>query len=255
MWATLAAATCSGLAGAVSVSAWEDLAGAISVAGQPSGKKQKVHLEIYYESLCPYCHELLDNDFRKIWGEKDFRDRIDLELVPFGNAAVVTQDHISPGYKFWYPDAKYPVIVCQHYDGECLGNELHACANHLHGQEKMVDFVLCMVGMQAKTGAGVEKSSYQCMVDMNIDPHKMKNCVGSQENKERMMELGKRSTRSELQRKYVPWVMLDDAHVEFPDDDEKGHDLITPICGMLAKPLPKLCKEPRPSRGSKRRGH
>jgi hypothetical protein len=239
---TLAAAACSGLAGAVSVTA--------RASGRPSVTKQKVHLEIYYESLCPDCHELLDNDFRKIWGETDFRDRIDLELIPFGNAAVVTEEHTSPGYHFWHPEAKYPAIICQHFEGECLGNEIHACANHSYGSGKMVDLVLCMVGKQAQ-GEGIEKSSYDCMVNLGISSSTIKSCVGSDESKQRMIDLGIRSTRSELQRKYVPWVMIDNVHVDFPDDGEKGHDIITPLCGMLAEPLPQLCAEHRRSKGSK----
>jgi len=244
MWAllTLAAAACSGVAGAVSVTA--------RASGKASGTKEKVHVEIYYESLCPDCHDLLNNDFRKIWGDEDLRARIDLELVPFGNAAVVTKETISAGYHFWHPDAKYPVIICQHKDGECLGNEIHACVNSTHGTEKMVDLVLCMVGKQVQ-GAGVEKSSFECMADLTIDPNKIKSCVGSDESKQRMIDHGRRSTRSELHRTYVPWVMTDNVHVDFPDDGSTGHDLITPLCGMLAKPLPKLCKEPRPSRGNK----
>jgi len=163
---------------------------------------------------------------------------------------LVAEENISPGYKFWHPNAKYPVIICQHYEGECLGNEVHACVNSTHNHEKMVDFVLCMVDKQVQ-GAGVEKSSFECMVDMKIDPNKIKSCVGSEENKQRMIALGKRSTRSELKRKYVPWVMTDDVHLDFPDDDEKGHDLISPLCGMLSPPLPHICQEPKPSKGNK----
>jgi len=248
MWAllTLAAAACSDFAGAVRLTA--------RASGELAGTQERVHLEIYYESMCPDCHDLLDNDFRNIWGDEDFRHRIDLELIPFGNAMVATKERISSGYQFWHPDAKYPVIVCQHQEGECLGNEIHACVNSTHGSEKMVDLVLCMVGKQVQ-GAGVEKASFECMADLTIDRNKIKSCVGSVGNKERMIEFGRRSTRSELHRTYVPWVMTDDVHVDFPDDGSNGHDIITPLCGMLATPLPKLCKEPRPSRGSKRRGH
>lgn len=244
MWAllTLAAAACSGFAGAFSLTA--------SASGKPSGTKEKVHLEIYYESMCPDCHDLFNNDVRKIWGAEDFRGRVDFDLVPFGNAAVATEEHISSGYKFWHPDAKYPIIICQHKEGECLGNEIHACVNSTHGTEKMVDLVLCMVDKQVQ-GAGVEKASFDCMADLTIDPKKVQSCMGSEESKQRMLDHGRRTYRSELARTYVPWVMADDVHVDFPDDGSEEHDIITPLCGMLAKPLPKLCMEPRQSRGNK----
>jgi len=211
--------------------------------GQPQAKKSVVHLDLYFESLCPYCHALLDEPFRRIWGEKDFRDRITVDLIPFGNAMVVPGDKISQGYHFFHPDATYPVIICQHKEGECLGNEIQACVNHMHGTNTAVEFTLCMVGKQVK-GQGIEMSSYDCMQELKIAPQPVKNCVGSDESRTRMIGHGERSMRPQLNRSYVPWVMADDAHVEMDDD----HDLITPLCAMLAEPLPKLCSEPKPEK-------
>lgn len=240
---SLAAAVCSCIVGTAGAAQSFVRMRGLEVPGQPQEKKAKVHLDLYYESMCPYCHALLDGPFRRIWGDKDFKDRITVDLIPFGNAMVVSEDRISPGYKFFHPDAKYPVIICQHKEGECLGNEIQACVNDMHGVDTAVGLTLCMVERQVK-GQGVEMSSYDCMKKLKIDPDPVKACVGSDSSRTRMISHGERSYKPELNRSYVPWVMADDKHVEMDDD----HDLITPLCSMLAEPLPKLCSEPKPEK-------
>jgi len=237
---SLAAAVCSCIVGSAGAAQSFVRARGPEVPGQ---KKATVHLDLYYESLCPYCHALLDGPFRRVWNDTDFRNRITVDLIPFGNAMVVPGDKISQGYHFFHPDAKYPVIICQHKEGECLGNEIQACVQDMHGVNTAVEMTLCMVGKQVK-GQGIEMSSYDCMLDLKIEPQPVKACVGSDQSRNRMIKHGERSMMPQLNRSYVPWVMADNEHVEMDDD----HDLITPLCGMLAEPLPKLCSEPKPQK-------
>lgn len=46
-----------------------------------AGKPQKVKLNLYYESLCPYSQKFINDDLVKLFES-------DLKLVPFGNAKV-----------------------------------------------------------------------------------------------------------------------------------------------------------------------
>ncbi|KAL0773209.1 hypothetical protein Bca101_038360 [Brassica carinata] len=52
-----------------------------------AGKPQKVKLNLYYESLCPYSQKFINDDLVKLF-ESDLHRITDLKLVPFGNAKV-----------------------------------------------------------------------------------------------------------------------------------------------------------------------
>ena len=54
----------------------------------------KVTLSLYYETLCPYCSNFLVNYLPKIFDD-GLISIVDLELVPYGNAQVVSNGSIS----------------------------------------------------------------------------------------------------------------------------------------------------------------
>jgi len=53
----------------------------------PSQSHKKVSLELYYESLCPYCANFIVNYLPQIF-EHDLLSIVDLKLVPWGNAKL-----------------------------------------------------------------------------------------------------------------------------------------------------------------------
>lgn len=54
----------------------------------------KVSLELYYESLCPYCSRFIVNRLAGIF-EDGLIDAVHLRLVPYGNARVASNSEIS----------------------------------------------------------------------------------------------------------------------------------------------------------------
>ncbi|OEL29561.1 hypothetical protein BAE44_0009423 [Dichanthelium oligosanthes] len=71
---------------------------------------EKVSLELYYESLCPYCSRFIVNRLAGIF-EDGLIDAVDLRLVPYGNARVGSNGDIS----------------CQ--SGSCLWGRPHVSQN------------------------------------------------------------------------------------------------------------------------------
>ncbi|KAG8096371.1 hypothetical protein GUJ93_ZPchr0013g34170 [Zizania palustris] len=61
-------------------------------SGSPA--EAKVSLELYYESLCPYCSRFIVNHLAGIF-EDGLIAAVDLSLVPYGNAHVVSNDTVS----------------------------------------------------------------------------------------------------------------------------------------------------------------
>jgi interferon, gamma-inducible protein 30 len=54
----------------------------------------KVSLELYYESLCPYCSRFIVNRLAGVFKD-GLIDAVDLRLVPYGNARVGSNGEIS----------------------------------------------------------------------------------------------------------------------------------------------------------------
>ncbi|KAL6645749.1 hypothetical protein ACP70R_017357 [Stipagrostis hirtigluma subsp. patula] len=54
----------------------------------------KVSLELYYESLCPYCSRFIVNRLAGIF-QDGLIEAVDLRLVPYGNAHVGSNSEIS----------------------------------------------------------------------------------------------------------------------------------------------------------------
>jgi len=206
---------------------------------------RKAQLTVYYETLCPYCERLFDISFRKIWEDAEFRERLDLELVPFGNAKVISRRNLAEGYQFWHPDAPDPTVVCQHWEPECLGNEIQSCAIDLFGTTDAAGLVVCMAGKHSR-GHGIEMSAYDCLQELGIDPAKVKQCLGSRRSTRLTLTHGKWSTRRSLKRKYVPWVMINGRHAELDDE----HDLVRPLCAVLREPKPALCNQDTSNTGA-----
>lgn len=211
-----------------------------SLLSATDARTSKVRVEIFYEALCPFCERLFNASFRKIWEDAEFRERVDLTLLPFGNARVTGRRRLEAGYLFWHPDASNPTVRCQHGEQECLGNEIQSCAIDLIGTREAASLVLCMAGQNVQ-GYGIEKASYECMEELHIDRDKVKQCLGSRRSSRMTIRHGRRSTRRSLKRKYVPWVMMNGRHEELDEE----HDLVRPLCAAMRSPKPALCSQAR----------
>ena len=78
---------------------------------------QKVQVQLYFESLCPYCQNAITGSFAEAFAHPDFLDMADVLLVPYGNAHE-------------YADGDSWTFTCQHGVDECVYNEIENCSNH-----------------------------------------------------------------------------------------------------------------------------
>jgi hypothetical protein len=60
----------------------------LSLVTMASGIFQKVHVTVYYETLCPDSQRFITFQLYPAW--KDLRDHLILEFVPFGKSSVST---------------------------------------------------------------------------------------------------------------------------------------------------------------------
>lgn len=199
-------------------------------------QSQKAIVEIYYETLCPSSLDLLNGSFRKAWQNKELRERMDVRLYPFGNARMLSKKEVSEDFKVEHPQAKYPVIDCQHGMEECLGNQIQACATKELDMSKSVDLVLCMASQGASVE--IESLSRDCATKLDISMNGLAECITSAHGHKLMTELGKKSLDPELHRSYVPFVVVNGKHEQAADEN----DFLGPVCSAIGIPKPALCE-------------
>lgn len=212
--------------------------------------KELAKVEIYYETKCPACEQLLNVSLREAFEDKKLSSRVEFNLYPFGNAVMLPANEVSEGYHFWHDNTSVAgarsigtlvgdvVFLCQHDDEECLGNMIQACTMDLvETPSRYVPFTLCMASYNLSIG--VEKTSYECGEKLGIDMAAVRKCVLSRTGNELEAEIEKKSDPMALQRDHVPFVMINGVH--FPDADDG--ELVAAICASITDPKPSICQD------------
>ena len=112
----------------------------------------KVHLDLYYESLCPDCSSFIQSQLKPTW-ERLHRSKImSISLYPFGNA----KEHELANGTFTY--------TCQHGEEECFGNFVEACILKLKqfDADQYMPMIACIEeGVQ--TGKSIKNVVQSCL--------------------------------------------------------------------------------------------
>ncbi|GFP84237.1 gamma-interferon-inducible lysosomal thiol reductase [Phtheirospermum japonicum] len=155
-----------------------------------SNNDDKVTLALYYESLCPYCSNLIVNYLYKLF-DSDIISITDLKLIPYGNAKIKPNS----------------TITCQHGPWECLLNTVESCAIDAWPDVKdHFPFIYCVESL-------VYEHNYTywetCFEKLGLDASPVTRCLNSDRGTE--LELAYAAETSALQppHKYVPWVVVD----------------------------------------------
>uniref|UniRef100_A0A7S2JEU8 Gamma-interferon-inducible lysosomal thiol reductase n=1 Tax=Alexandrium andersonii TaxID=327968 RepID=A0A7S2JEU8_9DINO len=199
-----------------------------------------VQLDLFYESMCPYCHMFINDTLKDLWQDTEMRALVDLRLHPAGNLQALDARSVSKGYFFWHPERKSDkyIYLCQHGESECLGNLIHMCAKKVLSADTHMSLLFCMA---KNTESVPEKSSFACMQELSIEPTPVKDCVFSPSANEEMMDIVQADAELDPPRKYVPWVVVNGKHIEI----EHGKaELRQAICDALAAKgdSPAACK-------------
>ncbi|WVZ56619.1 hypothetical protein U9M48_007116 [Paspalum notatum var. saurae] len=147
---------------------------------------EKVSLELYYESLCPYCSRFIVNRLAGIF-EDGLIDAVELRLVPYGNARVGSNNEIT----------------CQHGPYECLLNTVEACAIDAWPDLAMhFSFIYCVEDLVVK---GQYKEWEYCFQKLGFDPKPITECYKSEQGHKLELKYAKETDALEPPHQYVPW--------------------------------------------------
>ena len=108
------------------------LASAFELRAVPNG--DKVLVELYFESLCPYCQQFILGSLKTAASTKDLWTIADFKAYPYGNARTIQN---GSSWSF----------TCQHGVNECYGNMIEACAiNTYDWYTQALPFIICLEG-------------------------------------------------------------------------------------------------------------
>jgi interferon gamma-inducible protein 30 len=169
-------------------------------------EEKKVKLELYYETLCPYCARFIVEKLYTIF-DTGIIDITDLKLIPYGNAKI-------------RPNG---TITCQHGQWECLLNTVEGCAIATWPDvNEHFPYIYCVENLIYQ---GDYSKWETCFDKLGLDPKPIYDCYENGKGHE--IQLGFAAVTNALQppHKYVPWVTVDGQPLY---DDY--HEFITFIC-------------------------
>ncbi|KAL3653023.1 hypothetical protein CASFOL_002704 [Castilleja foliolosa] len=177
-------------------------------AAAASNNGDKVTLALYYESLCPYCSNLIVNYLYKLF-DSDIISITDLKLIPYGNAKIKPNSTITCQSlaTIFSNGLINKVHLNLHGPWECLLNTVESCAIDAWPDVKdHFPFIYCVESL-------VYENNYTywetCFEKLGLDASPVTNCLNSDRGTE--IELAYAAETSALQppHKYVPWVVVD----------------------------------------------
>ncbi|KAL8496625.1 hypothetical protein ACS0TY_020353 [Phlomoides rotata] len=159
-----------------------------SAAAAAVNNDEKVTLEVYYETLCPYCSNLIVNYLYKLF-DSDLKSITDLRLIPYGNAKI-----------------KNGTIVCQHGPWECVLNTVESCAIDAWPDVDHFPFIYCVETL-------VYQNNYTywetCFEKLGLDATPVTDCYNSDRGTQLELRYAAETNALQPPHKYVPWVVVD----------------------------------------------
>lgn len=154
-----------------------------------SGEDGRVLVEMYSESLCPYCKNFIVNYLSKFF-ENGLINIVELRIIPYGNA------HIHEGGS----------IVCQHGEDECRLNVIQTCAINLWPDVfKWFPFVYCLEALDKQIAYAQWTS---CVGPSGLDLARILECFQGPLGLQLELANAKETDSLDPPHRYVPWVLV-----------------------------------------------
>ncbi|XP_050304863.1 gamma-interferon-inducible lysosomal thiol reductase-like [Anthonomus grandis grandis] len=179
--------------------------------------EDRVQVQVYYESLCPYSIDFIVNQlypgFLTIGS-----DKINLELIPYGHAT----ESLINGTK---------TFKCQHGPAECYGNKIHSCVIDLYDVNSSTQFIFCAEGSDSPT----DDSNLQiCARNTNgISWSEIEECMSSGKGDDLLSENGKKTAL--VNPLGVPYIVFDGVYSD-KNQNAAQTDFRKFVCDLSGNP-------------------
>ena len=169
----------------------------------------KVHIDLYYESQCPGCRELITGSFSEAYQTSGFLQMAEMTYVPYGNAQEVEEDD----------DQEYH-FDCQHGPSECRYNTIEVCAlAKIPGPTQQFDFLQCIEHHDANRAAAQDYAAVtrDCAHRTHVDAAvltTLQDCVTSSEGNALDHDMAVKTQALDPPHQYVPYLVVNGVHDE-----------------------------------------
>lgn len=179
----------------------------------------KVKVDFYYESLCPYCQQYMVGSLKTAANTKDFWKICDFNLYPYGNAR---RAKVGESWNF----------TCQHGVRECEGNLIETCAIKLFDKyTQALPFIICLeTNSNDWTSQGKK-----CASQIGIDWNKISSCATSSTGINYEVEMAIATESLQPAHTYVPWVVVNGAHSQSTESSVISN-MVRYVCSIYRGP-------------------
>ncbi|KMT05397.1 hypothetical protein BVRB_7g175270 [Beta vulgaris subsp. vulgaris] len=190
----------------------------IQVSLGTSNLAEKVTLDLYYESLCPFSANFISNELPNLF-LNGLIDIVDLRLFPWGNARLNSGN-----------------FDCQHGPDECLLNTVEACAiDTWPNLNDHFPYISCVETL-------VYEGNYTkwpiCFKEFDLDPNTLTGCYKGAYGKKLELKYANLTAQLNPPHTYVPWVLVagKPIYLNYPN-------FMSYICKAYKGPTPSACKK------------
>jgi interferon gamma-inducible protein 30 len=172
-----------------------------------------VTVQAYTESLCIDCKNFIDRQLVSAY-HKLGTDVIDLQIVPFGNARL---------------DTDQQTVKCQHGEAECDANTWEQCAVEQYPPPTYLEFIGCLetsIPMGYSDEIFDESIFQDCAELAFIDFPQLKEC---HDNPLERWILQQEYANLTPDHEYVPWIIINGNFF-----DEEKQDFFKEVCEEYA---------------------
>lgn len=161
--------------------------------------ERSVHVELYYESLCPDCTGFITKQLYPTWNKLKGTQTLSISLYPFGNAR---ETKLANGTYVYH---------CQHGEKECYGNFLEVCAlKRYHFKADSFMPIIACIEESVSKGKPVEKSVEFCVtfLDSRQSFEWIMGCAKGNKGQRLMHKMAVRTNTLEPKHTWVPWIVI-----------------------------------------------
>jgi len=172
-----------------------------SVTSETNHQSDPVHLDVYYESLCPDCSGFIERQLYPTWKLLgNMAGIFTVALYPYGNTHETRLSNNSFSYQ------------CQHGENECRGNMLEGCLiKRCHFDSKCYMPVIACIEDGVIQKQPIETAVKECV--RFFKPGKsyqwIKECANGAEGQRLIHKMAVRTGSLVPKHTWVPWLVFD----------------------------------------------
>jgi len=188
-------------------------------AAVTSVNAQKLHVAVYYESLCGDSIRFITNQLNPAY--ESLKDYIEIFFVPFGKSWRIGGERFA----------------CQHGQDECDGNMIQSCTlNALNGnRDASMAYVACQMA------SGAERTGQECAARVGVDYGQVAQCFN--DGLGTRLQLGAEKATHEIAfpyPKFVPTIVYNKRFDQYLQN-RSLNDFTGVVCELIRNQAP-VCR-------------